>query len=119
MLLGEKPHAEVPTTYGELKLSEVEQFLADFAVISPVGFHLTCGATDYELREAGVAFRMIRCSKSCIMLWHSDKLTMESCVAICRPEEVDHLITDLKADRVFSLPRGEVHFARPHDTDVR
>ncbi|PIL18276.1 hypothetical protein P775_20760 [Puniceibacterium antarcticum] len=119
LLLGGKPHAEVPATYGELTLSEVDRFLADFAVISPVGFHPTRGATDYELHEAEVARRMIRCSKSCIMLCHSDKLTMESRVAICRPEEVDHLITDSKADRGFSLPRGEVHFARPHETDVR
>lgn len=111
LLLGGKPHAEVPANFGELTLSEVERFLADFAVISPVGFHSGRGATDYALHEAEVARRMIRCSKSCVMLCHAQKMGAESRVAICRPEEVDHLVTDHEADRAFTLPRGKIHFA--------
>lgn len=111
LLLGGKPHAEVPATYGELTLSEIDRFLADFAIISPVAFHPVHGATDYALHEAEVARRMIRRSKSCMMLCHADKISTESLVAICQPEEVDHLITDSAADRQFSLPHGTVHFA--------
>ncbi|AJE47571.1 DeoR/GlpR family DNA-binding transcription regulator [Celeribacter indicus] len=119
LLLGGKPHVEVPATYGELTLSEIDRFLADFAVISPVAFDATRGATDYELHEAEVARKMIRCSRSCIMLCHADKLSTESRVAICRPEEVDHLVTDVKADPRFALPRGQVHFAAEDEAAPR
>lgn len=112
LLLGGKPHTDVPGTYGELTLSEIQRFLADVAVISPVGFHLSRGATDYELHEAEVARKMLSASKSCILLCHAEKIHSESRVTICRPEEVDHLVTDAKADPEFILPRGQVHFAQ-------
>lgn len=117
LLLGGKPHSEVPATYGELTLSEVDRFLADFAVISPVAYHSARGATNYALHEAEVARKMIVCSKRCVMLCHAEKIAKESRVAICRPEEIDHLITDVTTDPETSLPRGEVHFAPFHSLE--
>lgn len=118
LLLGGKPHAEVPATYGELTLSEIDRFLADFAVISPVAFHSARGATNYALHEAEVARKMIVCSKRCIMLCHAEKIARESRVAICRPEEIDYLVTDGNTDPHLSLPRGEVHFAPFREAEV-
>jgi len=91
LLLGVKPHTEVPATYGEVTLSEIDRFLSDFAVISPVGFHLTRGATDYELHEAEVTPRMIRSSKSCIMLCHAEKLGVSGQAARKPPLRRGHI----------------------------
>ncbi|WP_417274328.1 DeoR/GlpR family DNA-binding transcription regulator [Celeribacter halophilus] len=115
LLLGGTPHTDVPATYGELTLSEIDRFLADIAILSPVAFHATRGASDFELHEAEVARKMVRCSKACIMLCHSDKMSQESRVTICRPEEVDHLVTDRGTPSTFTLPRGKVHFASETD----
>lgn len=111
LLLGGKPHQEVPATYGELTLSEIDRFLADFAIVAPVAFHITRGATSYELHEAEVARKMMRRAESCIMLCHSEKLGKESRVAICRADEVDHLVTDGGEGSDLRLPRGTVHIA--------
>ncbi|ANT62467.1 DeoR family transcriptional regulator [Salipiger sp. CCB-MM3] len=108
LLLGGKPHGDVPATFGELTLSEIDRFLADYAVISPVGIDPSRGATDYELHEAEVARKMIRCARRCMMLCVSSKIGTESRVAICRTGEIDQLITDTGADPAFELPSGEV-----------
>jgi len=110
LLLGGRPHAEVPATFGEMTLSEIDRFWADHAVISPVAIDRQRGVTDYELHEAEVARAMIRHSQSCMVLGHGAKLNTESRVAICRLDEVDHLVTDGTAGG-FELPRGEMHYA--------
>ncbi|EPX86021.1 DeoR/GlpR family DNA-binding transcription regulator [Salipiger mucosus] len=112
LLLGGKPHGDVPATFGELTLSEIDRFLADYAVISPVGLNAARGATDYELHEAEVARKMIRCARSCLMLCHASKIGAESRVAVCRTEEIDQVVTDAAADPEFRLPNGRVHVAR-------
>lgn len=109
LLLGGRPHRDVPGTYGEMTLSEIDRFLADFAVISPVGLHQQRGATDYELHEAEVARAMMRRAKSCVMLCDASKIGMESRVSICGLAAIDHLVTD--AAMPPPLPKGEVHRA--------
>lgn len=114
LLLGGRPHSDVPATYGEMTLSQIDRFLADFAVISPTGLHQNRGATDYELHEAEVARAMMRRASACIMLCHSDKIGTESRVSICRLYEVDHLVTDTHPrGQDITLPRGTVHRATP------
>lgn len=111
LLLGGRPHRDVPATYGEMTLSEIDRFLADYAVISPVGIHADRGATDYELHEAEVARAMMRRSRECIMLCHSEKIGAESRVSICRLDEINHLVTDGEGDPGLRLSRGRVHLA--------
>ncbi|MTD98808.1 DeoR family transcriptional regulator [Paracoccus sp. YIM 132242] len=113
LLLGGRPHRDVPGTFGEMTISEVDRFLADMAVISPVGLHPHRGATDYEFHEAELARAMIRRSKSRMILSHSGKIGVESRVAICGLDDIDHVVTDARPGEVFMLPRGQVHFAEP------
>lgn len=113
LLLGGKPHRDVPGTFGELTLSEVDRFLADMAVISPVGLHPHRGATDYELHEAELARAMMRRAKTRTILCHSAKIGIESRVAVCGLDEIDHVVTDACPDETFALPRGQMHFAAP------
>ncbi|MBT9385296.1 DeoR/GlpR family DNA-binding transcription regulator [Pseudooceanicola sp. CBS1P-1] len=110
LLLGGAPHADVPATYGEMTLAEIDRFRADFAVISPVAVDRNRGVTDYELHEAEVARKMIRNSHACMVLCHSAKLNTESRVSICRLDEVDLLVTDAQAEP-YELPRGTTHYA--------
>lgn len=112
LLLGGRPHNDVPATYGEITLSQIERFLADFAVISPTGLHQDRGATDYELHEAEVARAMMRRARTRMLLCNSDKIGIESRVSISTLDEVDHLVTDtLPGGQNFWLPRGSVHHA--------
>lgn len=112
LLLGGTPHSEVPATYGELTLAEIERFVADYAVISPVGYSSLRGPSDYALHEAEIARKMIRSSRKCLLLCHSEKLETDSRVSICPSDEVDFLITDEGAPANLTLPRGEVRRAR-------
>ncbi|MBJ2150308.1 DeoR/GlpR family DNA-binding transcription regulator [Paracoccus sp. IB05] len=111
LLLGGRPHRDVPATYGEMTLSQIDRFLADFAVISPVGLHPDRGVTDYELHEAEVARAMMRRAQSNILLCDSGKIGAESRVSICRLEEINHLVTDPHPRGAgLTLTRGTVHF---------
>lgn len=112
LLLGGKPHVEVPATYGELTLSEIDRFLADFAVFSPVAYHPVRGAMNYALHEAEVARKMIRCSKSNLVLCHAQKIGTESRVGVCSPNEIDNLVTDTDTDPTLLLPNGKIHVAK-------
>ena len=110
LLLGGRPHRDVPGTYGEMTLAEIDRFRVDFAIISPVGLHHHHGAMDYELHEAEIARAMMRRAKSRVMLCDSSKIGMESRVSICSLAEIDHLVTDAEAPP--PLPKGEIHCAR-------
>jgi DeoR/GlpR family transcriptional regulator of sugar metabolism len=109
LLLGGRPHPDVPGTFGEITIAELDRFLADMAVISPVGLHALRGASDYELHEAELARAMMRRTRTRTILCHSAKIGVESRVSICGPEDIDHLVTNLPASTPFELPRGEIH----------
>lgn len=111
LLLGGRPHRDVPGTFGEMTISDVDRFLADMAVISPVGLHPHRGATDYEIHEAELARAMMRRAKSRVILCHSAKIGVESRVSICGLDDIDHVVTDARPSEVFTLPRGQMHFA--------
>lgn len=112
LLLGGKPHRDVPATFGEITLSQIDRFLSDFAVISPVAVHAEHGLTDYELHEAEVARAMLRRAKTSVALCHSAKIGAQSRVSICRLEEIDHLVTDQSPQgAALSLGRGQLHLA--------
>lgn len=110
LLLGGTPHPDVPASYGELTLSEIDRFWADYAVIAPVALNAQRGATNYQLHEAEIARAMIRHSKANLFLCHSAKLNVESRVTVCRLDEINHLVTDSLADPV-TLPNGTTHYA--------
>lgn len=114
LLLGGRPHRDVPGTFGEMTLSEVDRFLADMAVISPVGLHPQRGATNYELHEAELAWAMMRRAKTRMILCHSAKIGVESRVAICGLDKIDLVVTDAPPRETITLPRGRIHSAQFH-----
>lgn len=109
LLLGGIPNLEVNATYGELTLSDIDRFRADFAVISPVGVHGIYGFSSYHLREAEVARSMINHANTRIILAHSDKFGVQSRVKICSPESIDHLVVDYMNENDLQFPRCHVH----------
>lgn len=93
----------------------VEEMLAEGGIVvshETLGLHPHRGATDYELQEAELARAVIRRAKSRVILCHSGKIGVESRVAICGLDEIDHVVTDTCLGEVFTLPRGQMHFAK-------
>ncbi len=117
LLLGGQIDHDVPGTFGELTLSQVQRFHADFAFISPVGVHPQGGVYDFRLKEAEVAAAMIAQAATAVVLADHSKLGRDSRVRICDCTDIDILVTDSGADDVV-LERfrragvGEVRTAR-------
>lgn len=104
ILLGGEIKSDVPATFGDLTLSQLERFMADVAFISPVAVHATAGAMNHALHEAEVASAMIRRSKRTIVLADHSKIGRLSRVSVCGVDQIDVLVTD----RAVELPVGEV-----------
>lgn len=118
VLLGGRMVSDVPGTYGEITLSEIDRFNVDVTVVSPVALHPEHGATSYDLDEAEVARRMIERAGKVIMLADHHKLGEKSRVRCCGLDRIDVLVTDAgAASRDLEVFRqagiGEVLTARP------
>lgn len=94
LLLGGQLGADVPATYGEITISQIERFRPDTAIISPVGLDPKHGATDYFLPEAEVARAMIANAGRLIMLADRSKLGEVSRVWLCGCDAIDALVID-------------------------
>jgi DeoR/GlpR family transcriptional regulator of sugar metabolism len=94
LLLGGQLGIDVPATYGEITISQIERFRPDTAIISPVGLHPEHGATDYFLPEAEIARAMIANAGRLIMLADRSKLGEVSRVRLCGCDAIDVLIVD-------------------------
>lgn len=97
LLLGGEINTDVPATFGELTLADIERFMADVAFISPVAVHPAAGAMNYALNEAEVARAMIRRSHKTVVLADHSKLGETSRVSVCKTAEIDTLISDRAA----------------------
>jgi DeoR family fructose operon transcriptional repressor len=94
LLLGGQLGADVPATYGEITISEIQRFRPDAAIISPVGLHPEHGATDYFLAEAEVARAMIANARRLVMLADRSKLGEVSRVRLCPITAIETLVVD-------------------------
>ncbi|MEB8431432.1 DeoR/GlpR family DNA-binding transcription regulator [Cocleimonas sp. KMM 6892] len=96
ILLGGQLTSDVPATYGELTLSEIQRFNVNLAFISPVAIDADKGVFSYALKEAEVAKAMIsKASKSVILSDHS-KIGETNRVRFAETNEINYLITDNK-----------------------
>ncbi len=97
LLLGGRLLTDVPATYGELTLSEIRRFKADFAFVAPVAIDGE-GAYDFALHEAEVGRAMVERAEQTVVLADASKLNMTSRVRYCGPEKISTLVTDSAAD---------------------
>lgn len=97
LLLGGYLLTDVPATYGELTLSEIRRFTADFAFVGPVSVDER-GAYDFALHEAEVATAMIERSQQTVVLADSSKLGRPSRVRYCEAGSISVLISDSGAE---------------------
>jgi DeoR/GlpR family transcriptional regulator of sugar metabolism len=100
VLLGGEISSDVPATFGELTLAEIDRFQTDMAFIAPVAIDASHGAMDFALHEAEIARAMIRRSGQTILLADHSKFGAVSRVTICRLDEVDLIVTDRPTDAV-------------------
>jgi DeoR/GlpR family transcriptional regulator of sugar metabolism len=85
---------DVPATYGELTLSEIQRFNVDMAFVSPVAVEATQGAFSFDLHEAEIARAMTKQAVETILLVDHTKLNQKSRVNICPIDSVTTIITD-------------------------
>ncbi len=108
LLLGGQLISDVPGTFGELTLSEIQRFQADHAFVAPVALHPESGAFDFDLHEAEVARAMIAQSSQVNMLVVGSKLGTTSRVGYCAPGRIDVVVTDdaaLKGEMAAQIGR--------------
>ena len=98
ILLGGNFGLDAPGTLGALAVSQMEQFLPDVAILSPVALDAAFGATSYDLAEAELARAMIGRAARLILLADRSKLGAMSRVGLCGCDEIDVLVTDRRAD---------------------
>lgn len=94
VLLGGTITSDVPATFGELTLAEIERFQTDIAFISPVAIEPSVGVMNFALHEAEIARAMIRRSSKTALLADHSKFGTRSRVNICRLDAVDIIVTD-------------------------
>lgn len=97
LLLGGRIVSDVPATFGELTLWEIERFMADFAFVSPTAVSPRYGPMYYELHESEVARAMCRNAQKVAVLADGGKLGGTSRVAGDRRASIDYLVTDSRA----------------------
>lgn len=110
MLLGGRLAPDVPATFGEITIGQLQRFQPQLAMLSPVSLDATRGAMDYDLAEAEVARTMAENAARLVLLADHSKLGTTSRVQICGIERVDTLVTDRKAapDRLAALTAAGV-----------
>lgn len=97
ILLGGSFGVDAPGTFGNLAVSQMQQFLPDIAIISPVALDAELGATSYDLAEAELARAMIDRAARLMLLADHSKLGAMSRVGLCGCDEIDVLVTDRRA----------------------
>ena len=98
-LLGGQPRPTTGATYGAETVAAIQQWRADWAMLSPVGVSAEFGASCYELHEAEVARAMAGQAMRTVILADHSKIGQTSRVSFCPLERIDRLITDGKAPR--------------------
>jgi len=94
VLLGGSINSDVPATFGELTLAEIERFQTDIAFISPVAIEPSAGVMNFALHEAEIARAMIRGAGKTALLADHSKFGTRSRVNICRLDAIDIIVTD-------------------------
>lgn len=94
VVLGGRPGASIPATYGPITIAEIGRYRADMALLSPVGISSRYGATSFDLAEAEVARAMSRQAKQVVILADHSKIGQTSRVNFCPIDQIDSLITD-------------------------
>lgn len=98
VLLGGHLISDVPGTYGELTLFEINRFQVDIAFLSPVSVSVEQGAAYFELHEADLARAMANNAKKIVMMADHNKIGEVSRLQCCTCSEIDLLITGSTVD---------------------
>lgn len=104
ILLGGQMLSDVPATFGEMALAQIQRFKVDLAFVAPVAMHATEGAFSFDLREAEIARAMIKQASENVFLCDRTKLGITNRVQICETSFLHTLVTDSRAQEEQSAP---------------
>ncbi len=94
LLLGGRMAADVPSTVGELTLSEIRRFRVDLCFSAPVAVHPVKGAFFYDLQEAEISKAMAAQAQQTVILADQSKLGKTSRVQALEVGEIGRLVTN-------------------------
>lgn len=101
LLLGGRMGAEVPSTHGDVTITEIGRHRADVAILSPVALDTKAGFTYHDLDEAAVARAMTQNAASLLVLADHTKLGWVSRTVVCPCSEIDDLVSDADDDSLI------------------
>ncbi len=94
LLLGGRIATDVPSTQGDLTLSEIRRFNLDLAFIGPVAIDASKGAFSFDMYEAEISSAMIGQSTDAIFLADHTKLGAINRILLCEANEIGAVVTD-------------------------
>lgn len=97
-LLGGSYFGEAYELLGPQTIEQIQHVAVDHAVIGVSGVGVTGVMMDFNAEEAYVSRAMIRSARHVTVLADSTKLQRNALFHVCRPEEVDLLITDKRPE---------------------
>lgn len=96
MLLGGMLGRDVPATFGNTAISQLEMLRADIAFVSPVGIDAEAGVSYFDLDEAAMARAMLGNARRRVVLADASKCGVVSRSIVSACKDIDVLVTDLK-----------------------
>jgi DeoR/GlpR family transcriptional regulator of sugar metabolism len=97
-VLGGALGSRLPATFGDTTIAELHRYRADVALLSPVGVDIHYGATSYDHQEAEIARAMVNNAARTFILADYSKIGLCSRISYCPVGQIDHLITNKKAE---------------------
>lgn len=97
-LLGGSYFGEAYELLGPQTIEQIQHVSVDHAVIGVSGIGLTGVMMDFNAEEAYVSRAMIRSARFVTVLADSSKLQRNALFHVCKPEEIDLLITDRRPE---------------------
>ncbi|MGV6847604.1 MAG: DeoR/GlpR family DNA-binding transcription regulator [Marinibacterium sp.] len=101
-LIGGAYGCENAQTVGPLAIDQIESFQADRAILTVAAIDAGSGAMDANYDEAQIARAMIRNARSTVILAHSQKFGRQAAFRVCRPAQMDMLISDQAPDATLA-----------------
>ena len=107
IFLGNKLLKNAQMSVGAEVVERLGQIKADLCFLGTNSIDATFGITDLEWEIIEVKRAMIKCAHKTISLAISEKLNTIQRLQVCKPEEIDILITELDADNPLLTPYRE------------
>ena len=99
ILLGGKVRLGEGTTSGYWAEQMMKEFHVDKLILGVGAIMPEYGVMDYHIEESNLRRLCVKCAKQVIALADFSKFGIKALDQVCKPEELDYIITDDKTDK--------------------